>query len=140
MGKINQNIRVAHGAIKNMQGEEKKGLRDQGVVERVYGVNSSTGKEAGLQTGMGPVFRSDPFNFTRQAMGSEDLGKLEGFLESRRKTGNVPSLDTWSQDRRYYNVLERLIGEEEAKKRREVDRTMDREVRKKNREIRRLSR
>jgi len=140
LGKINQNFRVAHGAVKAMQGEEKKGLRDQGVVERVYGVNSSTGKPAALETGMGPVFRSDPFNFTRQAMGSEDLGKLEGFLEDRRRTGQVPSLDTWSQDRRYYNALERLIGEEEAKKRREVDRKMDQEVRKKNREIRRLSR
>jgi hypothetical protein len=140
LGKINQNFRVAHGAVKAMQGEEKKGLRDQGVVERIYDVNSSTGRPAALETGMGPVFRSDPFNFTRQAMGSEDLGKLEGFLEERRRTGNVPSLDTWSQDRRYYNALERLVGEEEAKKRREVDRKMDQEVRKKNREIRRLSR
>lgn len=141
MLKINQNVRVAHGAIKAMQGAEKKGLRDQSVVERVYDVNSATGRSAGLETGVGPMFRSDPFNFTRQAMANDDLGKLEGFLEEeRRKTGNVPVLDEWSQDRRYYNALERLIGEEEAKKRREVDRKMDQEVRKKNREIRRLSR
>jgi uncharacterized membrane protein len=71
---------------------------------------------------------------------SGDLENMRGFLQERRKSGNVPSLDTWSQHRKYYNELERLVGEEEARKQREKDRRMDREVRKKNREIRRLSR
>jgi len=140
--KLNQNAKIA-GAGLEMAGakkpDDKKALRDQAVVERVFGTDTSSGRPVGPSAGQRPGFRSDPFNFTHQAM-SGDLENMQGFLRDRRKSGNVPSLDTWSQHRKYYDELERLVGEEEAKKQRENDRRMDREVRQKNREIRRLSR
>jgi len=140
--KLNQNAKIA-GAGLEMAGakkpDDKKALRDQAVVERVFGTDTSSGRPVGPSAGQRPGFRSDPFNFTHQAM-SGDLENMQGFLRDRRKSGNVPSLDTWSQHRKYYSELERLVGEEEAKKQRENDRRMDREVRQKNREIRRLSR
>jgi len=140
--KLNQNAKIAGAGLEAAgmkKPDDKKALRDQSVVERVFGVDTSSGRPVGPAAGQRPAFKSDPFNFTHQAM-SGDLENMRGFLTERRKSGNVPSLDTWSQHRKYYSELERLVGEEEAKKQREKDRTMDREVRQKNREIRRLSR
>ena len=142
MVKLNQNAKIAGAGMEALgltEGKDKKGLRDQAVVQRLYDVNPATGRMQGPEAGQRPAFRADPFSFTHQAM-EGDIQNMRGFLQERRRSGNIPTLDSWSQSAKYYRELERLVGEEEARKRREEDRRMDREVRKKNREIRRLSR
>ena len=59
---------------------------------------------------------------------------------ARRKADSLPTLNKWSQNRGYYDALEKVIGEEEAKKVEEEDRAMDRVVREKNRKIKQYSR
>ena len=142
---VAQNMKLGKDILEKagvVEREPKKNIREQQVFERVTGLDTKTMKPVALPAGREQQLGADTAAFTKRAMTAEgaDWEKFRGFLQQRRKADSLPTLNKWSQNRGYYDALEKVIGEEEAKKVEEEDRAMDRVVREKNRKIKQYSR
>lgn len=141
--KTAQNVRMGRALMERagvMEEEEPiKGTREMRVFERVLGKDPKKFEEPRALAGQPAVLKQDPFSFSRQIMRGNDPENYREFLQGYRRRGEKPpQLDKWTMGRRYYQELESVIGEEEARKRMEKDKEIDRAIREKNRAIRRV--
>ena len=141
--KTAQNVRMGRALMERAgvieEEEPIKGTREMRVFERVLGKDPKKFEEPRGMAGQPAVLRQDPFSFSRQMMRGNDPENYREFLQGYRRRGEKPPpLDKWTMSRRYYQELEAVIGEEEARKRMEKDKEVDRAIREKNREIRKV--
>ena len=135
-----QNIKLLTKTARKVTGtaDDKRPARDRNVVERVTGIDATSGKPIPPDAGRGFPFSTDPFSFNRQALQRpEDLSAYRGYLGERLRSDALRPISKWSLGPSYYKGLGTIIGEEEAAKQREEHRQMDRKIGKVNREIRR---
>lgn len=141
LAKTAQNVKIAQKLFENIgatEPEPRKGAREMAVYERVLGKDAQTGKPVLPGRGQSYLAPQDPFSFTRQMLRGEDPMEYRSFIKQYRDRGEKLDIKQWSLRRKYYEELEGIIGEEEARKRKEKDQEVDRAIREKNREIRRV--